>query len=86
QAVPDNISSDEIIRRISDLEGVQSIHDLHIWSLDGESHVMTLHVVAIGDDNMNIKSHIITIASEFNITHVTIEFEKPGTVCTTNCD
>lgn len=86
QAVPDNISSDEIIKRISDLEGVQSIHDLHIWSLDGESHVMTLHVVTIGDDNMNIKSHIIAIASEFDIIHVTIEFEKPNTVCTTNCD
>lgn len=86
QAVPNNVSSDEIIKRISDLDGVQSIHDLHIWSLDGELHVMTLHAVTFGDDDMNIKNHIINIASEFKITHLTIEFEKPNTICTTNCD
>lgn len=86
QAVPANISSDEIIEEISKVRGVQSIHDLHLWSLDGESHVMTLHVVSLEEDNSDIKNHIITIASQFNITHVTIEFEKPDTVCTTNCD
>lgn len=86
QAVPDDVSSDKIIKRLCDLKSVESIHDLHIWSLDGESHVMTLHVVTADDDYMNIKSQIIDIASEFNITHLTVEFEKPNTICATNCD
>lgn len=86
QGVPESISSDEITAEICALNGVSSIHDLHLWSLDGESHVMTLHVVTDVDDKCALKEQIVSIAKHFNITHVTIEFENTGTICTTKCD
>ncbi|WP_449374813.1 hypothetical protein [Bacteroides neonati] len=39
---------------MKDIQDVISTHDLHIWSLDGESHVMTLHVVTSGRESLDI--------------------------------
>lgn len=85
QAVPDNVSTDQIIKEITKIKGVDAIHDLHIWSLDGESHVMTLHVVST-ISGVDVKNKIISIAKIYHIKHVTIEFEVPNTICSTNCD
>ena len=85
QAVPDNISMDELNMQLMTVTGVLSVHDLHIWSLDGESHVMTLHVVTLEECNACIKNDILTVVKHFSITHLTIEFETPDMVCVTNC-
>lgn len=86
QAVPKEIHVEELTKRIVAVEGVNSIHDLHLWSLDGETHVMTLHVVTDEQDVNNIKQTIIAIAADYNIGHTTIDFEKTNSVCTTSCD
>jgi cation diffusion facilitator family transporter len=75
QGVPDNISSIEIIQKIEAINGIISTHDVHIWSLDGESHVMTLHIVTNSPNKEKLKEKIINIALEYNINHITIEFE-----------
>ena len=57
-----------------------SIHDLHVWTQDGLSHVMTLHIVA-EKNYETIKNKIREIAKTFNIDHVTIEFEGEDSAC-----
>lgn len=86
QATPEGLSLDELRAQIGEIPSVQSLHDVHVWSLDGESHVMTLHVVTDTPDTAAVKRRIIDIARAFHILHTTIEFERPETVCTTNCD
>lgn len=86
QATPDTIPTAELTREITTIEGVDSIHDLHIWSMDGESHVMTLHVVTATNNTSRLKENILKIAGQYHIDHTTIEFELPGNNCTTNCD
>ena len=86
QAVPDDIPMEEIERKIIGIEGIISVHDMHIWSLDGESHVMTLHVVSSGTNNLEIKKGILDIGEEYHIVHITVEFELPDSMCITNCD
>lgn len=86
QSVPDGISLDDVNHTLMQINGVESVHDLHIWSLDGESHVMTLHVVTDENDHTTLKSSILSAMKTFNIAHITIEFEPLGSVCTTNCD
>lgn len=85
QATPD-VPLDELSSKIKGIKGIISIHDLHLWSLDGESHVMTLHIVTDESETACIKARVIAIASEYHIVHTTIEFEGSGAVCTTNCD
>lgn len=86
QAIPSDVPLNSLQSEIAGIEGVESLHDLHIWSLDGESHVMTLHIVTDSSDTSEIKSKVISAAGKYHITHTTIEFEHSGTICTTDCD
>ena len=86
QAVPDDVDPGELKAELLALGGVESLHDLHLWSLDGERHVMTLHLVTGEDDTSTIKQSVVDVARRHHIAHVTIEFERPGTVCATDCD
>lgn len=86
QATPDNVPAEELKEKILQTEDIDSIHDLHLWSLDGESHVMTLHVVTPVKNTSVIKKKLLDIASNYHITHTTIEFEQKGTDCPTSCD
>lgn len=86
QSVPESVNVDELREEILKIGDVQSVHDLHLWSMDGEEHVMTLHVVSDTDNPPALKHEIIAIANNHHITHTTIEMEHAGDECSTNCD
>lgn len=86
QATPNDVPLDELSSKIMNIKGIVSIHDLHLWSLDGESHVMTLHIVIDEPDTTDIKAKVIVIANEYHIVHTTVEFENSKVICITNCD
>ena len=82
QAIPEDIQMDELVGRLQTIHGVKSIHDLHLWSMDGESHVMSLHLVTEDIHWDRIKKDVRKIAEEYHIEHCTMEFELPDTDCT----
>jgi cobalt-zinc-cadmium efflux system protein len=86
QATPENVDMEDLEKKLNVVKDVISIHDLHLWTMDGESHIMTLHVVSDTTDPEQLKHHIINIAKPFHIDHVTIEIEKPDLACQHNCD
>ena len=86
QAVPDDVDVSALKEKLLKIAGVNSIHDLHLWSLDGEEHVMTLHVVSDAQESCNMKQEIMEVAKTFHIVHSTIEFEHPNEECCNNCD
>ncbi len=86
QAVPANFPIDDLKKELLHIPCIQSIHDLHLWSLDGESHVMTLHIVTEEKDTAFIKKQILEKIGKYHIEHVTMEFETSDTICTTDCD
>ena len=80
QAFPKNVDVKKLTKEIEAIDNVISIHDLHIWTQDGNSHVMTLHIVA-EKNYETIKNKIREIAKTFNIDHVTIELEDKYSSC-----
>ncbi len=87
QATPEDLNVDGLNDEIKNIKGVVSTHDLHIWSMDGQSHIMTLHIVTDTDsDTQSIRNSINTIAKQHNITHTTIEVEDKDFQCEMNCD
>jgi len=64
---------------------ISDIHDLHIWSVDGEYNVLTVHIVL--HENLqqekltDLKQKIKSRLHDFNIQHVTIEFEMKDEMC-----
>lgn len=83
QAIPENIEMEEISKVIEQINGVASIHDLHVWSLDGEKNVLTVHVVLENDFSQQhvIKNEISAAMEQFDINHCTIETELEGEDC-----
>ncbi len=79
QAAPEQINLPALKREILDLELVQDLHHTHLWSLDGEHHVFTAHLVvpaetskaAASELKRQVAERIQTAAFE----HMTIEIE-----------
>lgn len=76
QGTPKGVDLNKLKEDIEQLKEVESIHDLHVWTLDGESHVMTLHVVYDGNNSPQLKQNIIDIAKKYKINHTTTELER----------
>lgn len=76
QAVPGEVEIREIERSLMEIEGVKSVRDTHIWSLDGRYNVLTVRLSleeASVEKMMRIKSQARRVAREQNIQHTTIE-------------
>jgi len=85
QAAPHNIDTAKICGEITAIDSVVGVHDLHVWSLDGEHHVMTLHAqIAAGfsfPDVEKIKSKIKAVIASHGSIHATVEMETSGQHC-----
>jgi len=93
QASPDEHIQENIHQALTKLEHVKEIHHFHLWSLDGEQHVLTAHLVLDNTINresdckkimaelVEIKAEISTRLKPYNLSHTTIEFEFYDEVC-----
>lgn len=85
QQAPRQIDLDALENRIRALNGVVSVHDVHLWTLDGEEHVITLHVVTSANTPLvrwqELKTEIRRLCKEAGIGHATIEIENEREDC-----
>tara|TARA_R100001377_G_scaffold80661_1_gene59697 strand:- start:4413 stop:5318 length:906 start_codon:yes stop_codon:yes gene_type:complete len=85
QGTPEELSLAPIRDTLGALQGVAAIHHLHVWSLDGERHVLTAHLVLAEDlqmlQQLELKQKVAESLREFRFEHTTIEFELNGEPC-----
>ena len=85
QGTPRELKQEHIADEIKQIENIASIHDLHIWSLDEEYNVLTVHVKLKKslsmDELVDLKKQIRTALKEEEIQHATIEFETGEEHC-----
>jgi len=82
QVAPEGIDVDLLQKELAELDGVEGVHHLHIWSLDGEHHVATTHVSIAGDaDPRAIKADIRSRLATSNFDHVTVEIDLDDEDC-----
>lgn len=84
-AVPARIDAGEVRAHLSALEGVEDVHDLHIWPMSTTETALTAHLVvplSVGDDAF---LHRVSedLRTRFGIGHSTIQIES--TPCETRC-
>ena len=80
EKTPHGITIQEMREHIAQLEGVLDVHHIHIWSMDGQAHYATMHIVTNADAHQ-IKEKIRAEAREHGISHVTLELESEGEPC-----
>ncbi|MHC6647186.1 cation diffusion facilitator family transporter [Alteromonas sp. HB246098] len=85
QGVPDVSTRKAISQALLSMEHVEELHHLHFWSLDGEQHVLTVHVVincAVDNEKLRqLKAEVHKRLAPFALAHTTVEFELPGEPC-----
>lgn len=88
QGVPATVKIDDIESEILSVENVRGVHHTHVWSLDGEQHVLTTHVVlcldAKKEDIRNVKEKIRDLTDRYDLAHTTVEFEYLDEDCSMN--
>ncbi|MEM3385107.1 MAG: cation diffusion facilitator family transporter [Nitrososphaeria archaeon] len=81
EGVPSHINLKSVEEKILGEDGVESVHDLHVWCVTPDKMcILTAHVV-VGDyvDQRNLLSRLINdLKRDFGIDHVTIQFETKG--------
>lgn len=85
QANPDPALYQDVETVLAQLPDVSDIHHLHFWSLDGESHVLTAHLVVKRDltaaEYSELKQLIDQRLADYKLSHTTIELEFPSENC-----
>jgi cobalt-zinc-cadmium efflux system protein len=89
QTTPSDIDLKGMEKELVAMEGVHDVHDTHIWSLDGNYNVLSIHVVVDDDlprrSQQVIKAKVEKIVRTYGIDHPTIAMEFKGEQCENNC-
>ncbi|MEQ9280745.1 MAG: cation diffusion facilitator family transporter [Balneola sp.] len=79
QGSPDDVSVEELESKFLEKDFVDETKHLHLWSLDGERHVFTAHLILQGvsdySEIIEAKKEIRKILKPYNFSHSTIEVE-----------
>ncbi|RAK21063.1 cobalt-zinc-cadmium efflux system protein [Anoxybacillus vitaminiphilus] len=76
-SVPEQFNLDEIRADISNVEGVEDVHDMHLWAISSDHYSLTAHVFI--NENMQPLCIILAInemlEKKYGIKHTTIQIE-----------
>jgi cobalt-zinc-cadmium efflux system protein len=79
EGTPRGMKLERVELAIRDIEGVNDVHDLHVWSIGSETHALSCHI-SIADIPPSVSERILRDVKErlhhdFRIDHTTIQFE-----------
>ncbi len=79
EGTPRGMQVEKIQSAICSVEGVNDVHDLHVWSIGSETHALSCHI-SIADIPPSVSERILRDVKErlhhdFRIVHTTIQFE-----------
>lgn len=82
EGLPRNLSLETVAHAILEVEGVEEVHDIHVWTIGSELEALSCHV-RIPDMHMEESEKILDgirerLARKFRITHTTVQFERAG--------
>jgi cobalt-zinc-cadmium efflux system protein len=85
QATPEASRIADIENQLLAIPEVTGIHDLHLWSMDGLYHVLTVHVTVADNmtlgDTRQLKQDIRIRMEGLGIEHTTVEIEQEDELC-----
>jgi cobalt-zinc-cadmium efflux system protein len=80
EGTPRGISLPEIREELQLIQGVEDVHDLHVWSLGSQTHALATHVmiadIPLSESNRILQEIKAKLIERFHIHHTTIQFEN----------
>ncbi|OLO11803.1 cation transporter [Chromohalobacter japonicus] len=86
EGTPEGVDVDKIRTALEDIEGVVSVHDLHVWGLTPQDPLLSLHLVVRDDmsHQVMLQAAYARLQERFGISHATLQVE--GEACLTGGD
>ena len=75
EKTPKDIDIDELKKHLLEIDGVDDVHHVHVWSIDGFNNYATMHIVTKSKNIKKIKQMIREELEEHNICHAILETE-----------
>jgi cobalt-zinc-cadmium efflux system protein len=80
EGTPQGIELERVTAAICSVDGVNDVHDLHVWSIGSETAALSCHI-SIADIPPSVSERILRevkerLHEEFHIDHTTIQFEN----------
>ncbi len=77
EATPREMKHQDVVDALSRVPGVDSVHDLHIWSLTAETVILSVHLVAdlAKTDSQTVLALAQEVCKKFHIEHTTIQID-----------
>ena len=86
EATPKDVDLENVVKSISELDEIEGVHDVHIWTITSGMYAMSAHVYIkdlMVSETHRIMANINTLVNEkFSIGHTVIQFESD--VCSDN--
>ena len=88
EGVPKGVDAEKVSDELAGVEGVHSVHDLHIWSLSSSQRALAAHIeIGRMSDWQTILPRLQALLAErFSITHTTLQPEDRQTAMTCAMD
>src|SRR5579863_10296912 len=79
EGTPRGLKLERVVAAICEIDGVNDVHDLHVWSLGSETSALSCHI-SIADIPPSVSERILRdvkdrLHHDFRIDHTTIQFE-----------
>ena len=88
QKSPAEINTKYVYDNLLTIQNVLDVHDIHIWSLNGQDHIFTAHIIVkkgiSHKEALEVKQAAKTRLMDMSIIHNTIEIEEDGDICLDN--
>ncbi len=85
QAVPESVNLPQLEADLLALADVNGLHHTHVWSLDGEHHVLSTHLVlranATKETTLAVKCQAQELVRELGFEHITLEIDYEDETC-----
>ena len=80
ESTPPGLDLGQLTRAIDDVEGVESVHDVHAWSLSSDVRALSAHVIVEGHPTLEEAQAVgervkTAMGDRFGIAHATLELE-----------
>lgn len=85
QGKPKTIDENQIKTNLLCIDQVIDVHDMHIWTIDGQYNVLTSHIVVPSSSSATVintvRREALEILEKFHIQHPTIQVETSRDSC-----
>ena len=84
EGTPTAVNLQRMVDEIKSINGVQDIHDLHVWTISSGINALSGHII-VRDQMVSESSRIVNeinhiLKTRFNVSHTTIQIESEKTI------